>query len=168
MVTLLVMVGEGVREEKFSSSGGLWMFAVSTLDLLGSGDVLDGFRELCYDVRGCGWHAAPNIEYKRCSSCIPGLEALTGYYQPVQLNPGQPKSAPNTLNIFTQHLETENTSFMEKLSGLNNIRINNSRPDQVNAHTLKIFTQHLETENTSFMANLSSLNDIRINISRPG
>ncbi|UYV61717.1 hypothetical protein LAZ67_1006135 [Cordylochernes scorpioides] len=56
MVTFLVMVVEGVREEKFSSSGGLWMFAVSTLDLLGSGDVLDGFRELCYDVRGCGWH----------------------------------------------------------------------------------------------------------------
>ncbi|UYV66044.1 hypothetical protein LAZ67_3006274 [Cordylochernes scorpioides] len=28
------------------------------------------------------------MEYKRCSSCIPGLEALTGYYQPGQLNPG--------------------------------------------------------------------------------
>ncbi|UYV69679.1 CAD [Cordylochernes scorpioides] len=26
------------------------------------------------------------MEYKRCSSCIPG--ALTGYYQPGQLNPG--------------------------------------------------------------------------------
>ncbi|UYV72371.1 HCFC2 [Cordylochernes scorpioides] len=31
--------------------------------------------------------AAPNIEYKHCSSCIPGLGALTGYYQPGQLNP---------------------------------------------------------------------------------
>ncbi|UYV63556.1 hypothetical protein LAZ67_2004654 [Cordylochernes scorpioides] len=31
--------------------------------------------------------AAPNIEYKRCSSCISGLGALTGYYQPGQLNP---------------------------------------------------------------------------------
>ncbi|UYV82049.1 hypothetical protein LAZ67_21000592 [Cordylochernes scorpioides] len=26
------------------------------------------------------------MEYKRCSSCIPGV--LTGYYQPGQLNPG--------------------------------------------------------------------------------
>ncbi|UYV76296.1 hypothetical protein LAZ67_13003293 [Cordylochernes scorpioides] len=32
--------------------------------------------------------AAPNMEYKRCSSCILGLGALTGYYQPGQLNPG--------------------------------------------------------------------------------
>ncbi|UYV74454.1 CPE [Cordylochernes scorpioides] len=32
--------------------------------------------------------AAPNMEYKRCSSCIPGLGDLTGYYQPGQLNPG--------------------------------------------------------------------------------
>ncbi|UYV73429.1 hypothetical protein LAZ67_10003167 [Cordylochernes scorpioides] len=31
--------------------------------------------------------AAPNMEYKRCSSCIPGLGALTGYYQPGQLSP---------------------------------------------------------------------------------
>ncbi|UYV80181.1 hypothetical protein LAZ67_18001907 [Cordylochernes scorpioides] len=31
---------------------------------------------------------APNMEYKRCSSCIPGLGALTGYYQPGQLSPG--------------------------------------------------------------------------------
>ncbi|UYV83270.1 RNF168 [Cordylochernes scorpioides] len=31
--------------------------------------------------------AAPNMEYKRCSFCIPGLGALTGYYQPGQLNP---------------------------------------------------------------------------------
>ncbi|UYV67481.1 RNF170 [Cordylochernes scorpioides] len=31
--------------------------------------------------------AAPNMEYKRCSSCIPGLGALTGYYQPAQLSP---------------------------------------------------------------------------------
>ncbi|UYV62070.1 RNGTT [Cordylochernes scorpioides] len=31
--------------------------------------------------------AAPNMEYKHCSSCIPGLEALTGYYQLGQLNP---------------------------------------------------------------------------------
>ncbi|UYV78472.1 hypothetical protein LAZ67_16001606 [Cordylochernes scorpioides] len=30
--------------------------------------------------------AAPNMEYKRCSSCIPGLGALTGYYQSGQLN----------------------------------------------------------------------------------
>ncbi|UYV72374.1 HCFC2 [Cordylochernes scorpioides] len=30
---------------------------------------------------------APNIEYKHCSSCIPGLGALTGYYQPGQLSP---------------------------------------------------------------------------------
>ncbi|UYV74514.1 Hsc70-4 [Cordylochernes scorpioides] len=29
--------------------------------------------------------AAPNMEYKRCSSCIPGV--LTGYYQPGQLSP---------------------------------------------------------------------------------
>ncbi|UYV65656.1 hypothetical protein LAZ67_3004984 [Cordylochernes scorpioides] len=34
--------------------------------------------------------AAPNMEYKRCSSCIPGLGALTGYYQPGQLNPAAP------------------------------------------------------------------------------
>ncbi|UYV79882.1 hypothetical protein LAZ67_18000972, partial [Cordylochernes scorpioides] len=27
------------------------------------------------------------MEYKRCSSCIPGLGALTGYYQPGQLSP---------------------------------------------------------------------------------
>ncbi|UYV76538.1 hypothetical protein LAZ67_14001048 [Cordylochernes scorpioides] len=33
--------------------------------------------------------AAPNMEYKRCSSCIPGLGALTGYYQPGQLSPDQ-------------------------------------------------------------------------------
>ncbi|UYV73473.1 TAPT1 [Cordylochernes scorpioides] len=32
--------------------------------------------------------ATPNMEYKRCSSCIPGLGALTGYYQLGQLNPG--------------------------------------------------------------------------------
>ncbi|UYV81024.1 K02A2.6-like [Cordylochernes scorpioides] len=32
--------------------------------------------------------AAPNMEYKRCSSCIPGSGALTGYYQPGQLSPG--------------------------------------------------------------------------------
>ncbi|UYV81378.1 hypothetical protein LAZ67_20001001 [Cordylochernes scorpioides] len=32
--------------------------------------------------------AALNMEYKRCSSCIPGLGALTGYYQPGQLSPG--------------------------------------------------------------------------------
>ncbi|UYV62027.1 hypothetical protein LAZ67_1007539, partial [Cordylochernes scorpioides] len=32
--------------------------------------------------------AAPNTEYKRCSSCIPGLGALTRYYQPGQLSPG--------------------------------------------------------------------------------
>ncbi|UYV73180.1 hypothetical protein LAZ67_10002098 [Cordylochernes scorpioides] len=31
--------------------------------------------------------AAHNMEYKRCSSCIPGLGALTGYYQPGQLIP---------------------------------------------------------------------------------
>ncbi|UYV82525.1 daf-6 [Cordylochernes scorpioides] len=30
---------------------------------------------------------APNMEYKRYSSCIPGSGALTGYYQPGQLNP---------------------------------------------------------------------------------
>ncbi|UYV61819.1 SLC6A1 [Cordylochernes scorpioides] len=30
----------------------------------------------------------PNMEYKRCSSCIPGLGVLTGYYQPGQLSPG--------------------------------------------------------------------------------
>ncbi|UYV73693.1 CIRH1A [Cordylochernes scorpioides] len=30
---------------------------------------------------------APNMEYKRCSSCISGLGALTGYYQPGQLSP---------------------------------------------------------------------------------
>ncbi|UYV76288.1 WIBG [Cordylochernes scorpioides] len=30
--------------------------------------------------------ATPNMEYKRCSSCIPG--ALTGYYQLGQLSPG--------------------------------------------------------------------------------
>ncbi|UYV62406.1 NECAP1 [Cordylochernes scorpioides] len=29
------------------------------------------------------------MEYKRCSSCIPGLGVLTGYYQPSQLNPGE-------------------------------------------------------------------------------
>ncbi|UYV82469.1 hypothetical protein LAZ67_21002319, partial [Cordylochernes scorpioides] len=28
------------------------------------------------------------MEYKRCSSCTPGLGALTGYYQPGQLSPG--------------------------------------------------------------------------------
>ncbi|UYV76297.1 hypothetical protein LAZ67_13003294 [Cordylochernes scorpioides] len=32
--------------------------------------------------------AAPNMEYKRCSSCISGSGALTGYYQPGQLSPG--------------------------------------------------------------------------------
>ncbi|UYV74811.1 hypothetical protein LAZ67_12001104 [Cordylochernes scorpioides] len=32
--------------------------------------------------------AAPNMEYKRGSSCIPGLGALTGYYQPGQLSSG--------------------------------------------------------------------------------
>ncbi|UYV79486.1 hypothetical protein LAZ67_17002845 [Cordylochernes scorpioides] len=32
--------------------------------------------------------AAPNMEYRHCSSCIPGLGALTGYYQPGQLSPG--------------------------------------------------------------------------------
>ncbi|UYV71770.1 hypothetical protein LAZ67_9000325 [Cordylochernes scorpioides] len=32
--------------------------------------------------------AAPNMEYKRCSSCILGLGALTGYYQPGQLSLG--------------------------------------------------------------------------------
>ncbi|UYV65464.1 hypothetical protein LAZ67_3004441 [Cordylochernes scorpioides] len=31
----------------------------------------------------------PNMEYKRCSSCIPGSGALTEYYQPGQLSPGQ-------------------------------------------------------------------------------
>ncbi|UYV67062.1 GART [Cordylochernes scorpioides] len=31
--------------------------------------------------------AAPNMEYKRCSSCIPGLGVLTTYYQPGQLSP---------------------------------------------------------------------------------
>ncbi|UYV76988.1 hypothetical protein LAZ67_14002728 [Cordylochernes scorpioides] len=35
--------------------------------------------------------AAPNMEYKRCSSCIPRSGALTGYYQPGQLNPGHRK-----------------------------------------------------------------------------
>ncbi|UYV81046.1 TTC38 [Cordylochernes scorpioides] len=30
------------------------------------------------------------MEYKRCSSYIPGLGALTGYYQPGQLNPATP------------------------------------------------------------------------------
>ncbi|UYV81454.1 ATP5I [Cordylochernes scorpioides] len=29
------------------------------------------------------------MEYKRCSFCIPGLGALTGYYQPGQLNPAR-------------------------------------------------------------------------------
>ncbi|UYV82792.1 hypothetical protein LAZ67_22000866 [Cordylochernes scorpioides] len=32
--------------------------------------------------------AAPNMEYKRLQSCIPGLGALIGYYQPGQLSPG--------------------------------------------------------------------------------
>ncbi|UYV66415.1 hypothetical protein LAZ67_4001594 [Cordylochernes scorpioides] len=32
----------------------------------------------------------PKMEYKRCSSCIPGLGALTGYYQPGQLSQGSP------------------------------------------------------------------------------
>ncbi|UYV77591.1 KRI1, partial [Cordylochernes scorpioides] len=32
--------------------------------------------------------ATPNMEYKRCSSCIPELGALTGYYQQGQLTPG--------------------------------------------------------------------------------
>ncbi|UYV73183.1 hypothetical protein LAZ67_10002109, partial [Cordylochernes scorpioides] len=27
------------------------------------------------------------MKYKRCSSCIPGSRALTGYYQPGQLSP---------------------------------------------------------------------------------
>ncbi|UYV68836.1 PAOX [Cordylochernes scorpioides] len=31
--------------------------------------------------------AAPNMEYKHCSSCIPGLGALTGYYQQGKLSP---------------------------------------------------------------------------------
>ncbi|UYV61027.1 AGO3 [Cordylochernes scorpioides] len=33
--------------------------------------------------------AAPNMEYKRYSSCIPGLGVLIGYYQPGQLSPGK-------------------------------------------------------------------------------
>ncbi|UYV76919.1 hypothetical protein LAZ67_14002399 [Cordylochernes scorpioides] len=33
--------------------------------------------------------ATPNMEYKRCSSCIPGSGALTGYYQPGQLSPAK-------------------------------------------------------------------------------
>ncbi|UYV77898.1 hypothetical protein LAZ67_15002722, partial [Cordylochernes scorpioides] len=41
------------------------------------------------DMRNrCHCAAAPYMEYKHCSSCIPGLGALTGYYQPGQLNPG--------------------------------------------------------------------------------
>ncbi|UYV81380.1 IGBP1 [Cordylochernes scorpioides] len=49
--------------------------------------------------------ATPNMEYKRCSSCIPGLGALTGYYQPDQLSPGflPPRSnKPPTTMIITR------------------------------------------------------------------
>ncbi|UYV83321.1 hypothetical protein LAZ67_23000510 [Cordylochernes scorpioides] len=38
------------------------------------------------------------MEYKRCSSCIPGLGALTGYYQPGQLSP-EDKACLDTLDV---------------------------------------------------------------------
>ncbi|UYV79199.1 hypothetical protein LAZ67_17001480 [Cordylochernes scorpioides] len=44
--------------------------------------------------------AAPNMEYKHCSSCIPGLGALTGYYQPGQLSPA-PESTLSTIQRVT-------------------------------------------------------------------
>ncbi|UYV78413.1 hypothetical protein LAZ67_16001275 [Cordylochernes scorpioides] len=52
--------------------------------------------------------AAPNMEYRRCSSCIPRSGALTGYYQPGQLNPDE------ILNKnFDDDSETENYSLNE-------------------------------------------------------
>ncbi|UYV66349.1 FBXL14 [Cordylochernes scorpioides] len=55
------------------------------------------------DLSGCSHdnHAAPNMEYKRCSSCVPGLGALTGYYQLDQLSPGHDNHA-YILNILKQ------------------------------------------------------------------
>ncbi|UYV67703.1 hypothetical protein LAZ67_5001650 [Cordylochernes scorpioides] len=55
------------------------------------------------DLMPCA--AAPNMEYKRCSSCIPGLGALTGYYQLGQLSPG----------FFTELVTTPSPPFSSGL-----------------------------------------------------
>ncbi|UYV77226.1 hypothetical protein LAZ67_15000175, partial [Cordylochernes scorpioides] len=47
----------------------------------------DFHLQMCQSPEQTPCAAAPNMEYKRCSSCIPGLGALTGYYQPGQLSP---------------------------------------------------------------------------------
>ncbi|UYV61160.1 hypothetical protein LAZ67_1003654 [Cordylochernes scorpioides] len=52
------------------------------------------------------------MEYKRCSSCIPGLGVLTGYYQHGQLSPGDiyknliSSSSPSDLDTVIEKLHT--------------------------------------------------------------
>ncbi|UYV73592.1 hypothetical protein LAZ67_11000003 [Cordylochernes scorpioides] len=61
------------------------------------------------------------MKYKRCSSCIPGLGALTGYYQPAQLSPGffnelaKMKEAPDIWNDNSQP-EVHSSEPQDKVS----------------------------------------------------
>ncbi|UYV76342.1 EXOC7 [Cordylochernes scorpioides] len=62
---------------------------------------------------------APNMEYIRGSSCIPGSGALTGYYQPGQLSPVRVLSA---LGLMIQSKsEAYNDAYLRAIFRLNNL-----------------------------------------------
>ncbi|UYV65753.1 hypothetical protein LAZ67_3005328 [Cordylochernes scorpioides] len=60
------------------------------------------------------------MEYKRCSSCIPGLGALTGYYQPGQLSPD------TKFNYSISQLEPK---YIENIWDIINSKIDNKYSD---------------------------------------
>ncbi|UYV82863.1 hypothetical protein LAZ67_22001131, partial [Cordylochernes scorpioides] len=58
-------------------------------------------------------------KYKHCSSCIPGLRALTGYYQRGQLNPGMPSHRRSNLSQRSNSSRVQHAYRLRETRGQN-------------------------------------------------